>query len=403
MQRRAHGAAILTCAAILFSWGNGVAAEEEHNTTGSSPATSAIGFYQRHLSALRQTHCHFDPSCSEYALQAIRQRGLLVGLALISDRLMRCNASAGRYYARGENHRLLDPVAGEAPARLEPRVPPWLLPSTAVEPPPESPDPKRAALEYASFAMSLAQDGDCERASTEFRRAAHSAGTPSMATWAYLRSGACFFALERWGTASEEFLRAAVTAQTPQDQSAARQLAAACQFNDGNYEASESLLLDSDRFSGDDPGSIGLLALCEMATGRWGSARQRFMAALEGPAGLTHPAKLRYLIGQTAKGEHLPHRSPGLAASLSAVVPGSGQMYCGRVQDGLRHFVFNGALIYTIVELLRRDHYAAAYLVAGIELPFYLGNIFGARHTAQAFDRNARLSFVASTLARTED
>jgi len=78
-------------------------------------------------------------------------------------------------------------------------------------------------------------------------------------------------------------------------------------------------------------------------------------------------------------------------------------MYCGRVQDGLRHLVFNGALIYTIVELLRGDHYAAAYLVAGIELPFYLGNIFGARRTAQAFDRNARLSFVASTLARTED
>lgn len=403
LQHRAHHAAVLTWAGILFSGSQNVAAEKDEDLAGRTPASSFIGFYQRHLSELRNRLCPFDPSCSEYALGAIRERGLLFGSALMADRLMRCNASAGRYYARGENDRLQDPVEGEAPARFKPHVPPWLLPSLDIEPSGGFPRSTPAAFEYASFAEALARDGDCERASTEFRRAAHSARTPGVATWAYLRSGACFFALERWETASDEFLQAAATAQTSQEQNTGRRYAAACQFNEGNYAASEFLLLDSNRFLDDDGEALSLLGLCDMTAGRWDRARQRFTTALEGSAGRTHPAKLRYLIDQTVKGEQLPHRSPGFAAALSAVVPGSGQMYCGRVQDGLRHLVFNGALIYSIVELARGGHYAATYLVAGIELPFYLGNIFGARHSAQTFNRNARLTFVASTLTRTEN
>lgn len=35
--------------------------------------------------------CKYHPSCSEYALEAFRQRGLLVGGALTAWRLLRCN------------------------------------------------------------------------------------------------------------------------------------------------------------------------------------------------------------------------------------------------------------------------------------------------------------------------
>jgi len=268
--------------------------------------------------------------------------------------------------------------------------------------PPDEPGMTPQALEYASFAAALAEDGECERAGTEFRRAAHSSGSPGMAAWAHLRSGGCFYALERWEPAADEFLRAAAKAPAPAEQSAARRLAAACQFNDGNFAACEAVLLDADPSLDADPAALGILGLCDMATGRWSTARQRFTLALDGPMGLRHPSKLHYLIGETSKGERLPHRSPGLATALSMVVPGSGQMYCGRVQDGLRHLVFNAALIYTIVELARAEYYPAAYLVTGIELPFYIGNILGARRAARSFDRSARLSFLASVLMRTE-
>lgn len=385
---------------LLFGCLQDAAAQEGHEA-GVSPATSIIGFYQRHVSDLRQTHCPFSPSCSQYAVDAVHRHGLLVGAALACDRLVRCNTSARRYYVRGSDRRLLDPVEGEAPSRVVPRVPSWLLPSIDVEPPLQPAGPSKA-LEYASFATALAQDGDCDRASTEYRRASYMADTPEMAHWAYMRSGACFYDLERWQTAAEEFLHADGHAQTDAEQHTARRLAAACQFNDGNFAASEALLRESNSPVDDDTEALVLLGLCDMAVGRWGDARQRLTGSLEGPLGRNYPARLHYLIDQTTKGERLPHRSAGFAGALSLILPGSGQVYCGRVQDGLRHLIFNGALIYTIVELARDEHYAAAYLVSGIELPFYLGNILGARRTAQAFDRKARLSFVASTLETTE-
>ena len=259
-----------------------------------------------------------------------------------------------------------------------------------------------SAREDASFATALAQDGECERAGTEFRRAAHAAGIPGMAAWAHLRSGACFYANERWELAADEFRRASEKATSHTERNAALLLGAACRFNDGDFAAAEAVALEADSTSGSDGASLELLGLCDMATGRWTSARHRFATALDSPAGEAHPAKLRYLLDQTTHGEHLPHRSPGLAATFSAVLPGAGQAYCGRWQDGLRHLIFNGALIYTIVELARREQYPAAYLVAAIELPFYLGNIIGAQRAARAFDRKARLSFVSSVLDRTE-
>lgn len=67
----------------------------------------------------------------------------------------------------------------------------------------------------------------------------------------------------------------------------------------------------------------------------------------------------------------------------------------GRTYDALRHFIFNGLLIYTTYQLFSEEYYAGGYLVAGIALPFYLGNIFGAKRSAgyhNAVKRTAHVS-----------
>jgi putative membrane protein insertion efficiency factor len=38
--------------------------------------------------------CRFDPSCSEYSLQAVRRFGLATGLRLTASRLLRCRPGA---------------------------------------------------------------------------------------------------------------------------------------------------------------------------------------------------------------------------------------------------------------------------------------------------------------------
>jgi putative membrane protein insertion efficiency factor len=66
--------------------------------------TAPIVFYQRFISPGLPRRCKYEPTCSRYAAQAIRDFGILRGLVLGGWRLLRCNPwSHGGY----------DPVSGQ--------------------------------------------------------------------------------------------------------------------------------------------------------------------------------------------------------------------------------------------------------------------------------------------------
>ena len=50
-----------------------------------------IRFYQRSISPYTPSCCKFSPTCSAYALEAIRKYGALKGGWLAFKRLLRCN------------------------------------------------------------------------------------------------------------------------------------------------------------------------------------------------------------------------------------------------------------------------------------------------------------------------
>jgi uncharacterized protein len=50
-----------------------------------------IRFYQRAISPGLPARCKYHPSCSEYAVQAVRRFGILRGVVLAGWRLLRCN------------------------------------------------------------------------------------------------------------------------------------------------------------------------------------------------------------------------------------------------------------------------------------------------------------------------
>ncbi|HEY4181036.1 MAG TPA: membrane protein insertion efficiency factor YidD [Kofleriaceae bacterium] len=51
-----------------------------------------VVFYRRWLSPLKRLPtCNFEPTCSQYALDAVKTRGIVVGIALASWRIVRCN------------------------------------------------------------------------------------------------------------------------------------------------------------------------------------------------------------------------------------------------------------------------------------------------------------------------
>src|SRR5215471_3010378 len=58
----------------------------------------ALRFYKRWLSPMLPASCRFEPTCSEYAAQAIELHGTLIGGALALWRLLRCQPLARAGY-----------------------------------------------------------------------------------------------------------------------------------------------------------------------------------------------------------------------------------------------------------------------------------------------------------------
>ncbi len=82
------------------------------------PATrivqAPIVLYQRVISPALPRRCRYEPTCSAYAVEALREFGILRGLVLATWRLVRCNPfSHGGY----------DPVRDQRLFRARPSTP----------------------------------------------------------------------------------------------------------------------------------------------------------------------------------------------------------------------------------------------------------------------------------------
>lgn len=57
-----------------------------------------IKFYQRFISPLTPPACRFTPTCSQYAIEALRKHGPVKGLYLAIRRILRCHPWGGSGY-----------------------------------------------------------------------------------------------------------------------------------------------------------------------------------------------------------------------------------------------------------------------------------------------------------------
>ena len=57
-----------------------------------------VRFYQVAISPLKPPTCRFSPTCSTYALEALKKYGLLKGGRLALRRIMRCHPWGGSGY-----------------------------------------------------------------------------------------------------------------------------------------------------------------------------------------------------------------------------------------------------------------------------------------------------------------
>jgi putative membrane protein insertion efficiency factor len=62
------------------------------------PFILLIRFYQWGISPLLGPKCRYVPSCSQYAIEALRKHGLFKGLWLSVKRISRCHPFGGHGY-----------------------------------------------------------------------------------------------------------------------------------------------------------------------------------------------------------------------------------------------------------------------------------------------------------------
>lgn len=65
------------------------------NNPAAKGALHAIRFYRRSISPGLPASCRFQPTCSEYAYEAIAKYGIIRGGRLATWRILRCNPFGG--------------------------------------------------------------------------------------------------------------------------------------------------------------------------------------------------------------------------------------------------------------------------------------------------------------------
>lgn len=90
----------------------------------------------------------------------------------------------------------------------------------------------------------------------------------------------------------------------------------------------------------------------------------------------------------------LPHKSPALAGTLSALLPGAGSAYVGRYAEGALAFFVNALLIGGTVTAFQEHQDGLGVALGVLALAFYGGNIYAATSGAHKFNDRAEADYL---------
>ena len=280
----------------------------------------------------------------------------------------------------------------EVPGVCQPSVPLWQQPSTSAMTPVEPPG--FSADQLLVFAEQLMREGEYFRAITEYRRflfyypddPRHAMVHFSLGL-AFYRGGSYVEALQAFREVTQRYPNTAYGKQAWlwQGESFARQ---------GQYAAAEQLYAEiTERFPHD---AIGQQARYQRAwtllyRRQWRDAATQFQQ-IAPDSDLYQSAQL--LAQEVVAGERLPTKSPVLAGILSGLLPGSGQLYNGRLGDALLAFFLNGLFIVGAIEAVYSKAPAVAGILSFFEAGWYAGNVYGAINGAHKYNRYTTETFL---------
>lgn len=104
---------------------------------------------------------------------------------------------------------------------------------------------------------------------------------------------------------------------------------------------------------------------------------------------LTFPKDIMVL---TEKAERIKFKSPFIAASFSAIIPGTGKFYTKNWSDGLFSMLFVAGNAWQAYRGFNENGVKSGYgwVFTGLSASFYIGNIFGAVKAAKRYNKNKK-------------
>jgi len=225
-----------------------------------------------------------------------------------------------------------------------------------------------------SFARALLRQGDSFRAATEYQRFLYHFADHPEAPAAWEGLGRALALAGRYDEAGAAF-RPLLQSQATLAQTEVRRLFGAALYQGGRYaEAVRALLGDGAEPTDEAAAVLGTLA------------HLRGETAQPLPPGGRPDLALAY--------QALPRKSPGLAATLSAVLPGAGHLYCDRPRDGLVSLLLNGVFLWGTYAAVEREQWTLAGILGVFELGWYSGNVVSAANAAHQWNRREQGRFL---------
>ena len=242
-----------------------------------------------------------------------------------------------------------------------------------------------------AFGDHLLRQGDYYRAITEYERFVFLAPEHPGAADVRLRIGEAYYFGEKWDAAARVF-RALDAVESKPDVRAASQLyLAAVAMRQNDIQRASDLL---ERFLGDHPDDarradvVGQLVLLDLRSGRAAAAERRLAQAHE--TGLAPPAPGAADLDEW---RHLPRKSPLLAGSLSALLPGAGQAYVGHWSDAALALGLNAAFFWGTYEAFDRDEDVLGCFLLALDTTWYFGNVYNAANGARRVNEDRQKRF----------
>jgi tetratricopeptide (TPR) repeat protein len=247
--------------------------------------------------------------------------------------------------------------------------------------------------ETLDFAEHLRSQGDYYRAITEYERALFLAPGKALAPQVRLQIAACYVQGKKWETAVPLLLDLKTRYTDREEGRTATLWLADTYYFMGSYDRASSLLDEFERCQPPDARMDAARlrqAACQLRLNNVAWARETLeKIPTNSPvcktAGEFAQALPRY--------QQLPQKSPGLAAGLSTVLPGAGQLYIERPGDALISFLVNGVLVGAAVIAYHNDEPVAGSFLLVFESSWYLGNIYNAANGAHKFNQRQRENF----------